>query len=408
MASIDSKPVSGPMNVLIAVTVLVSCTTSIVPNVIINPVIANVITSYPALAPWSDWIISSTAVAFMLAAIVTGWLERILPKKLLVTIGTVLFAIGGLMMIPDVSATFFIASRVILGFGGGIAMTIAPSLITSLYEGNKRTTMMGFKSGTETLCQLAFGVLAGFIALVSWHNAGYLYLVFALLVFMQIFFLPNVKSDKEEQKARMGDTVKESMGPVPILILILSFIGVITIMVIPFTLSLFMVQEGLGTSATVGLVNAAMAIVGFLFSFLFTPFYSLFRRWTLPLAYAAEAVAFCCIAFAHSTTLIIVGMFLFGFCTGLSNPYCFSWMSLAAPVSRMTQAMGLMLFAVLGAQFIAPFYRAFLQNGLGLDFRGQYLVTAAVLAVLAVSVFIGFTVKGKVLVEKYDLVKKAA
>ena len=161
------------------------------------------------------------------------------------------------------SVSGIIAWRLVFGVGVGFTWPLAQTLIIELYSGQKQNTLLGLNSVITGVGGIIWANLGGYLALMSWRYSFYSYFIALVIMLIAWTFLPEPSKVQEIFKIKI-DAIKEgtdeiagkltSTGAV-IFVLVVMFIYNGTNMTFFTNISLKIVGEGLGTSASAGLGN---------------------------------------------------------------------------------------------------------------------------------------------------------
>ena len=116
-------------------------------------------------------------VGSLIITLVAGQMAMRVSKKSLVLLGVALVTLGGLVpAFWNSSVAGLLACSVILGMGVGFISTLNPMILTQYFEGEERSSMMGFNTGMTSLGTMILTGVGGFLGGSNWRH---LYWVFA-------------------------------------------------------------------------------------------------------------------------------------------------------------------------------------------------------------------------------------
>ena len=151
--------------------------------------------------------------------------------------------------------------------------------------------------------------------------------------------------------------------------------------------SIFVLEEGIGTSVQAGLVTSIMTIVGFVLNLLFGKLFAWFKRGVAFISPLLFGSAFFCLASAQSPLMLYVGGFLMGG-SAISFAYYVARVSMSVPKRYSTMAISLVAIAQFAGQFMAtPIIHLYAACGIT-AIRTQFAVTGVACLVFAALAFI--------------------
>lgn len=364
---------------------LLSGDDGMVQTALISPLLASIAVAYPdATELMLDQAMSVTAMTMLPAMLCSSVLARYFNKKHLIMFGTLLFMLAGLSAMVAPNMAVLVATRAVLGVGAGIAFPLVPSSIAYLFGEHEKNQMLGWMNACGSFLSFTLSMAAGWVALVDWKLAFLFYLIFAPVLVLQGLFLPDFKPEKREAVDK--GLAKEPLNAKMWLVGIAMLLFMVLAMVATFKLSLFVEQNGLGTSADSGAGVSCMTCASFLISLFFAQYVERLGRFAPVVSFCFAALSFFVLSVAQSIPLVFLGMVLLGFCMGTVNPFFMSTMSNVAPETRKTLGMTMMCIFQLGGQIFTPYYMM-LVGALGFATeRALFGFTAGVFLVVAVAV----------------------
>ncbi len=364
---------------------LLSGDDGMVQTALISPLLASIAVAYPdATELMLDQAMSVTAMTMLPAMLCSSVLARYFNKKHLIMFGTLLFMLAGLSAMVAPNMAVLVATRAVLGVGAGIAFPLVPSSIAYLFGEHAKNQMLGWMNACGSFLSFTLSMAAGWVALVDWKLAFLFYLIFAPVLVLQGLFLPDFKPEKREAVDK--GLAKEPLNAKMWLVGIAMLLFMVLAMVATFKLSLFVEQNGLGTSADSGAGVSCMTCASFLISLFFAQYVERLGRFAPVVSFCFAALSFFVLSVAQSIPLVFLGMVLLGFCMGTVNPFFMSTMSNVAPETRKTLGMTMMCIFQLGGQIFTPYYMM-LVGALGFATeRALFGFTAGVFLVVAVAV----------------------
>ena len=132
------------------------------------------------------------SIPAIMIAIIAPFVGRFIDKfgrlKLLY-VGLVIYAISGTSGYFLNDLYFILISRMLLGVGISIIMTIAITMVGDYFEGEARQKFVGYQSAFIGMAGVVFMSLGGYLATIHWRLPFLIYLFSLLLIPLSIIFL---------------------------------------------------------------------------------------------------------------------------------------------------------------------------------------------------------------------------
>ena len=141
------------------------------------------------------------------ASLVAAKLSYYISRKTILTIGQILFIIGGLGGAFAPNFEFLLATRVFFGLGCGLVYPIVPTLISYFFAGHERVSMMGGANAVGSIIAMVFSTLSGTLAVIGWHVPFFVNVFFVFVLVMQLVFLPKVPPEKDMEFSKKVDSL---------------------------------------------------------------------------------------------------------------------------------------------------------------------------------------------------------
>ena len=199
-------------------------------------------------ASFSDiqWVIDAYALTLAALLLTTGSLADLLGRRLLFTIGLVLFAITSLLCALSPSALFLILARAGQGIGGAIMFSTSLALLAQEFHGRDRGTAFGAWGATVGIA-VAVGPLLGGVLTegLGWPSIFYINVPIGLVAAVATFTRVPESRDPEGKR--------------------IDWIGTVTFTSALFLLVLALIKSnslGWGSSTIVALLASSFVLLG--------------------------------------------------------------------------------------------------------------------------------------------------
>ncbi len=357
-----------------------------------TPALAAIAAAFPDASGETIKLISSIpSLMLCIFSLVSGWMTTKLSIKKCIIIAACLIFVGILPAFFGSSLTFVIATRVVFGAGYGLIFPLASAVITDLYEGAKKDTMMGWKSAIGAAAGVVFQTMGGMLVAYNWQYAflGFL-LVIPILVFV-IIFLPDTGVQAAKGKKEGSLTPR---------LAILAVVG-FCLNVVQFSymqdMTFVITGEEIGTALDAANILSMFTAFSFIAGLIYVVFAKIMKKYTPAIAILFVGIAFFIALNAHSVPMFFVASAIFGLGFGFTNP---SLTLLAASSvthpSKSPVAISIYVCATGVGQFLCAYILKFIKGALGLtanradwQIASASIITGVVIGLICLTVFGG-------------------
>ena len=318
-----------------------------------------------------ELLVSLPSFGIMIMLVLNGFLERLFPERLQISLGLLILSIGGTAPFWYQEYNFVFAMRILFGLGVGMINAKAISIISERYHGKTRIQMLGLRGSAEVVGASILTLVVGQLLSLGWtvtflaYSAGFLVLILYLL------FVPYGKEKKETRKKETETTrLTGQMKGLIFLLAVEAAVVVCTNTAITIRIPSLMVERGLGDAQLSSLVLSIMQLIGILAGVSFSFFISLFKERLLLWSGITFGLGQIVIALSPSLGVMVVGSIVAGFSYSVALTTVFQLLSERIPAKLLNQATS---FAVLGCSFGA-FTTPFILGAIGLVTQNGMLV----------------------------------
>lgn len=318
-----------------------------------------------------ELLVSLPSFGIMIMLVLNGFLERLFPERLQISLGLFILSIGGTAPFWYQEYNFVFAMRILFGLGVGMINAKAISIISERYHGKTRIQMLGLRGSAEVVGASILTLVVGQLLSLGWtvtflaYSAGFLVLILYLL------FVPYGKEKKETKKKEAETTrLTGQMKGLIFLLAVEAAVVVCTNTAITIRIPSLMVERGLGDAQLSSLVLSIMQLIGILAGVSFSFFISLFKERLLLWSGITFGLGQIVIALSPSLGVMVVGSVVAGFSYSVALTTVFQLLSERIPAKLLNQATS---FAVLGCSFGA-FMTPFILGAIGLVAQNGMLV----------------------------------
>ena len=318
-----------------------------------------------------ELLVSLPSFGIMIMLVLNGFLERLFPERLQISLGLLILSIGGTAPFWYQEYNFVFAMRILFGLGVGMINAKAISIISERYHGKTRIQMLGLRGSAEVVGASILTLVVGQLLSLGWtvtflaYSAGFLVLILYLL------FVPYGKEKKETKKKEAETTrLTGQMKGLIFLLAVEAAVVVCTNTAITIRIPSLMVERDLGDAQLSSLVLSIMQLIGILAGVSFSFFISLFKERLLLWSGITFGLGQIVIALSPSLGVMVVGSIVAGFSYSVALTTVFQLLSERIPAKLLNQATS---FAVLGCSFGA-FTTPFILGAIGLVTQNGMLV----------------------------------
>lgn len=345
-----------------------------------------------------EMITTIPSLFLMISVLTSGFIAKKLGYKQTIMLGLGIVAISGI--IPVFIGNFYLVlfSRAALGFGIGLFNSLLIGLISYFFDGNERTTLIGYHEALGGLGGMLITYIAGQLMHVNWQASFISYAIAIPVFFIFWKVIPKVKTEdilhKNTKQVVVNDG-KEGNFSIVFVFMILIVIGATLNMTMGIKVSSLIVEQGYGSASDASTVIMLLSLGAMISGFLFGKMYKIFKNYIMSVGFTITALAMFIIGISNTSWMTVLGGFLVGFGFRVMMP-CLTNIVNSSHLKNPTLATSLLLVAYnLGSAF-APYGSMLIQKfSWTSDLRGIFYVDGIGFICLAVIVFIVNKVKGK-------------
>ncbi|MCF6446042.1 MFS transporter [Nereida sp. MMG025] len=345
------------------------------------PGLAQAFEDVPNIETLSGLVLSLPSLAIILTAALFGALSDKIERKWLLIFAMTLYAIGGASGLFATTMTELLIGRALLGVGVAGTMTIATLLAAEYWTGQARVQFMGRQAAAISAGGIAFLLLGGWLAEVSWRGPFAIYLLALPVAIVVAMSLPR------RAAASGGETLADkSQLDWAIIVRIgsLAFFTMTMFYIIPTRLPFLMVEIGIDAPSAAGLAIAAVTATSILSALAFPRLRGRFSPQAIfAISYMLMAVGYGLIASANGLSQIIAGTLTAGLGLGMTMPNQQSWLMVEVAATARGRASGILTTLVFAGQFAAPLLAGALTTMFPLAIVFGFFAAALLLASLA-------------------------
>lgn len=352
-----------------------------------TPILAVIALAFPGENV--NWLVSLPPLCIIPASLIAAKLSYYISRKTILGIGQTLFIIGGLGGAIAPSFEFLLVTRVFFGLGCGLVYPIVPTLISYLYAGRERVSMMGGANAMGSIIAMVFSTLSGTLAVIGWRIPFLVNVFFIFVLIMQCLFLPKVPPEKDmefvKQQQRLSPEERR-IGPRAWLCALLMFVTMTIAMVYLLKMAIFIQETGIGDSVMAGLASSSTTCTALVISLLFSRIFGIFKRYTVVISMAAVALSFTLLALSTGPAGVFAGAVIYGVYLGTIIPYLQTSVSGVVHPYRRTYALSILSMAMFAGQAASSLYVGIVESMIGPSTAALFEVMSVTFIILLVVV----------------------
>jgi len=332
-----------------------------------TPVLGAMASAFPDVSPeLIKQVQSMPSLTMIPVALLVGQLEKVMKKRTMLMIASLLLFIGGIAPVFGGGIYFILLCRAIFGMGRGIVFPFAMSYIIDLFEGQERDILMGLRSTTGNIAGIVFQQLGGFLATIHWRASFWGFLLTVPFILLIYFKLP-----EPEKRTKADASTSKASGRLTgstWLLIIINFFLMFFAYTFITNMAIVIEATEMGTPHSAANVMstfvATSSICGLIFGKYIRP---LFKRYTAAVGALFLGLGISICNTAVTLSLLFPGAMFFGIGFSVYNTDMYLKLGDSADRSAAAKALSThMAFNAL-SQFASPIVIAFLAGLLNLS-----------------------------------------
>lgn len=339
-----------------------------------------------------EMITTIPSLFLMFSVLTSGYIAKKFGYKQTILLGLGIVVISGI--IPVFIANFYVVllSRAALGFGIGLFNSLLIALISYFYDGDERTSLLGYHEALGGLGGMLITYIAGQLIHINWQAPFIAYAIAFPVFFLFWKIVPKIDTkdilEKNKKQVQTADTAGHGKFSMVYIFMIFIIIAATLNMTMGIKVSSLIVEEGYGSASDGSTVIMLLSLGAMISGFLFGKAYKLFKNYVLAIGFLITALAMMIIGISNSVPMTVLGGFLVGFGFRVMMPTLTNIVN-ASHLENPTLATSLLLVAYnLGSAF-APYGSMIIQKlSWTNDLRGVFYVDGLGFIVLALLVML--------------------
>jgi len=343
----------------------------------LSPIIAKLTVAFPDIPITQiQLVMTLPSLVGIFVTLVSGILMTRVRKKVLALVYLFLGMLAVLPLFIHTSFPLLLAAAALLGIFTG-TNSVCNSLISELFDGEERASLLGLNTGVGQFGAVFFSLLGGVLATRSWYNLYGIFLFFVPVFLCAVFCLPRGKKPQRAPAQHKESGSRLGIGGAVIYIIMLS---VFFCSLFSFALnnSLLLAERGYTSTALAGLSSGIGFAAGGVVGLIFGRLNKLLGRFLMPVGALLAVTGFALFAFTQHLVFCILAAVFIGSAMSIMFPATIAICSFSVPPQAVSFTISLaVMFQGLGSSSSAV-----VVSGIGALF-GLHTATEKMLVSLA-------------------------
>ncbi|MBR0086984.1 MAG: MFS transporter [Lachnospiraceae bacterium] len=276
----------------------------------------------------------------MVGSLIIGWLTTRMTKKNIALLAAAVIGVCGTLPFLSESFTVLFISRLLIGFGFGLAGPVITAIIAEFIPVENRASYLGIN-----VVGMGIGAMAGNLigGLLAKSGLRYFYLVYLMaFISLAVILLLLPRGTISERNSR---SVRKLNAMVYILA-VTAFLHTLFVNAYSSNIGMHIAREITSDTGAAGIVTAVSSVSSLLMGVLFSKITKLLKRATLPFAVFSAAAAYAVILFIPGMPGAVISSFLTGVSISCFNAMGGYLTSILVRQEAVAKASG--LFSIFG------------------------------------------------------------
>lgn len=329
-------------------------------------------------SPLINFSFSVTSGVMVVVIFIAGFLARHFDKRNLMLVGTALFISGGFLGSLSPNAEFLVGTRILEGIGAGLVYPMVPAITAQLFKGKERTQLMGMLNGGACLIAFFLNFGAGFFgALLGWRFCLGIYAILTVAIFMQIKYIPRLGPDSKESNLVPASHIKKNLPKTVYLLALANLTFTCIGQVFNMTLSGFVVDTGIGTTAVAGTAGSVQTIIGFFIGLAFERILRALGSFAPAISLLFLSICYFGLSVSADSIGVCISIAFVGMSCGIVFPLLNEYVARVTTSKNVTLGMSYVSIGMLLGNFLCSFWVQLLTDIAG-SYVGVFQITGCI------------------------------
>lgn len=349
---------------------------------IMSPTYNALYEKFPNHLGWINFAITGCyLVSFLLGFVVDRICVRVSRKAMLLA-GGLIGTAGAAGMIFFFSPVSIAISRAFLQVAYTLTFTVTMTIFNEMYEdANERARKIGYYNGFGMIVSSGLSMASGYLAVTSVQSAFRLHILIVLYLAAVVFFVPNIQKDTPEVSARSENkekTVSAKLGK-NYWITVVNY-GLFTAAVCSgsFFSSIYVIENGLGTEATVGTMASVVGLFSFAVSILFGGFFEKQAKNLALISYGLSALAAFLLALYPSMLIAYLGFGILSVTMVSNKIYYYTLIPRTVPENALVKAIARISILTTIGTTVSSYFVTFVREWMQISYTSFLLIPGCI------------------------------
>lgn len=348
------------MRYMITPTILSLSLLTVMSSAAVSPALAKIALAFPEASTTAiKMILTAPAIFIIIFSIVSGWLSSKCSIRTILSLGLIIYLIGGVGGGFANSIECLLIFRALLGVGVGLVAPLSTGLISEFYTGDEQAKVMGYSTAASNLGGIIATLAAGVLATISWRFSFGVYLLGLVVLVLVLLFVPEPKNKTatSDNRVKLPGSVY-GWG-------LCAFFFMIAFYAAPMNMAFFIDQEKIGGAAVAGFAISLMTGTGCIGGLLFGRIKRVTVTFLPALLLGLMAAGYFILGQATNLMQVFSATAILGLGIGLSLPTIFIGAVKAGGEGRGVQTMAVISSLTYLGQFMCPIVFGMIGNVFG-------------------------------------------
>ena len=347
-----------------------------------------------------NFLLSGPNLVSMFASIIAGIIQRYVDKKKVLLLGMALFVVGGALGTAIDSQGYMMFMRCLVGLALGFTNVTAMSIVTTMYiNDDRRSRMIGIINAGMFCSSMLLTAISGWVCeMYGWKAMFNIYAIGIVSIVLIMIFIPKIPADIhiDEDESQGPESGLKGWKFKLVVMCVGYWIFQVSYAIIPFFISVYADETGLGGPAFAGQLTAALFGGALVASLCFGFVYPKLKRFSMPLSMVLLIIGYVILLLLPSTVPVIIGCIIFGYANANAFSQALMRAGIIAPAKSASVSVGITAAAMGFGFFASTFTVQMLKAAIGVDTLMPIMPIILVInIVLAIVSFIYIAVTNK-------------
>ncbi len=321
--------------------------------------------AYPNVATATvELTVTIPSIMVAIFIIISNGLTKRIGTKPIILTGTAIVFVSTVLSMTAINIWVLLISRALLGVGIGLFNSLAVSVIDYLYKDEVRERMLGYQNTFQGIGAAGGALIVGLILMVAdWRLAFAIYLISLPILFLNLFFVPNIRYTATQVDSTISEKVSSSGKLAFIYYFGILFGLMVFYMTTNVKLPNYVVENQIGSATTGSMMVVVMSLGTILGGGMYAKLNRAFGRLVLLFAISVMVVGLLLLGLLPTLISAVLGAFMVGDSFGVYVPYIFSRALAMLPPAHSNDGTTILLISSNLANFLCPYVDQLINPG---------------------------------------------